>query len=130
QGSMVRRWLTRREEGWWWRWWLNAAGATITGLVMLVIAGTKFTHGAWIVVLLIPLLVALFVGVHRHYADVAGQVAMDRYDTPPPPPGPAPPPWTPTPRPRPFATPCSSWWGTPTRVSRWRCATRSPCHRR
>jgi amino acid transporter len=84
QGSMVRRWLTRREEGWWWRWWLNAAGATITGLVMLVIAGTKFTHGAWIVVLLIPLLVALFVGVHRHYADVAGQLSMERYDPPPP----------------------------------------------
>jgi amino acid transporter len=84
QASMVRRWLTRREEGWWWRWWLNAAGATITGLVMVVIAGTKFTHGAWIVVLLIPLLVALFLGVHRHYADVAGQLSMERYDPPPP----------------------------------------------
>jgi amino acid transporter len=84
QASMVRRWLTRREEGWWWRWWLNAVGATITGLVMLVIAGTKFTHGAWIVVLLIPLLVALFLGVHRHYADVAGQLSMERYDAPPP----------------------------------------------
>ena len=84
QASMVRRWLTRREEGWWWRWWLNAVGATITGLVMLVIAGTKFTHGAWIVVLLIPLLVALFLGVHRHYADVAGQLSMERYDPPPP----------------------------------------------
>ncbi len=84
QASMVRRWLTRREEGWWWRWWLNAVGATITGLVMLVIAGTKFTHGAWIVVLLLPLLVALFLGVHRHYADVAGQLSMERYDAPPP----------------------------------------------
>ncbi len=84
QASMVWRWLTRREEGWWWRWWLNAVGATITGLVMLVIAGTKFTHGAWIVVLLIPLLVALFLGVQRHYADVADQLSMERYDAPPP----------------------------------------------
>src|SRR5678815_306163 len=73
-----------RDRGWWWRWWLNAAGATITGLVMLVIAGTKFTHGAWIVVLLIPLLVLLFLGVHRHYADVAGQLSMERYDPPAP----------------------------------------------
>jgi len=84
QASMVRRWLTRREEGWWWRWWLNAVGASITGLVMVVIAATKFRHGAWIVVLLIPLLVALFLGVHRHYADVAGQLSMERYDPPPP----------------------------------------------
>jgi amino acid transporter len=84
QASMVRRWLTRREEGWWWRWWLNATGATITGLVTLVIAGTKFTHGAWMVVLLIPLLMALFLSVHRHYADVAGQLSMERYEPPPP----------------------------------------------
>ena len=60
QASMVRRWLTRREPGWRWRWVLNAVGAATTGLVMLVIAVTKFTHGAWMVVLLIPMLVALF----------------------------------------------------------------------
>ena len=57
QSSMVRRWLVRREEGWWWRWWLNAVGATTTGMVMLVIGVTKFADGAWIVMLLIPLLV-------------------------------------------------------------------------
>jgi len=84
QASMVRRWLVRRDEGWWWRWWLNAVGATATGLVMLVIAATKFTHGAWLVVLLIPLLVALFITVHRHYGDVAHQLSMEGYDPPPP----------------------------------------------
>ena len=49
QASMVRRWLTRREEGWWWRWWLERGRRDHTGLVMLVIAGTKFTtaHGSW-----------------------------------------------------------------------------------
>src|SRR5207249_4723788 len=54
QASMVRRWLRLREEGWWWRTWLNGLGAVVTGLVMLTIAATKFTHGAWIVVLLAP----------------------------------------------------------------------------
>jgi amino acid transporter len=84
QASMVRRWLVRRETGWWWRWWLNAAGATTTGIVMLVIAATKFTHGAWIVVLLIPILVATFLMVHRHYNEVAGQLSLEGYGGPPP----------------------------------------------
>ena len=38
QASMVRRWLRLKEEGWWWRWWLNAIGALVTGLVMITIA--------------------------------------------------------------------------------------------
>ncbi|MBI2528909.1 MAG: APC family permease [Candidatus Rokubacteria bacterium] len=84
QASMVRRWLTRREEGWWWRWWVNAVGASVTGLVMLVIAATKFTHGAWIVVFLIPLLVAVFVMIHRHYQQVAGQLSVEGYVAPAP----------------------------------------------
>jgi hypothetical protein len=84
QASMVRRWLSRREPGWWWRWGLNAVGATTTGLVMLVIAATKFSHGAWIVVLLIPLLVTLFLMIHRHYGDVASQLSLDNYGGPPP----------------------------------------------
>ena len=81
---MVRRWLSRREPGWWWRWVLNAVGAATTGLVMLVIAATKFSHGAWMVVLLIPLLVALFMMIRRHYADVARQLSLDNYGGPPP----------------------------------------------
>jgi amino acid transporter len=84
QSSMVRRWLTRREEGWWWRWWVNAVGAATTGLVMLVIGVTKFMHGAWIVVILIPMLVALFLTIRRHYDSVAGQLSLEGYPGPPP----------------------------------------------
>jgi amino acid transporter len=84
QASMVRRWLRLKEEGWWWRWWLNAVGALVTGLVMITIAATKFTHGAWIVVLLIPTLVVIFVMVHRHYEEVAVQLSLDAFSPPPP----------------------------------------------
>ena len=84
QSSMVRRWLTRREEGWSWRAWLNGLGAATTGLVMVVIAVTKFAAGAWVVVLLIPFLVMGFVMIHRHYADVARQLSLDGYAGPPP----------------------------------------------
>jgi amino acid transporter len=84
QASMVRRWLRLKEAGWQWRWWLNATGALVTGLVMITIAATKFTHGAWIVVLLIPTLVAVFVMVHRHYEEVALQLSLDAFSPPPP----------------------------------------------
>ena len=84
QASMVRRWLVRREPGWQWRWWVNAVGAATTGLVVMVITATKFTHGAWVVVLLIPLLVMMFLSIRRHYADVAGQLSLDGYAGPPP----------------------------------------------
>jgi hypothetical protein len=83
QASMVRRWLRLREEGWWWRAWVNGFGAAVTGLVMLTIAVTKFVHGAWIVVLLIPLLVLAFLIVHRHYEGVARQLSLDGFEPPP-----------------------------------------------
>ena len=84
QSSMVRRWLVRREEGWWWRAWLNGLGAATTGLVMLVIAVTKFVDGAWVVAMLIPVLVMGFIMIHRHYTDVARQLSLEGYDGPPP----------------------------------------------
>jgi amino acid transporter len=84
QASMVRRWIVRREAGWQWRWWVNALGAATTGLVVLVITVTKFSHGAWVVVMLIPILVMMFVSIHRHYADVARQLSLEGYTMPPP----------------------------------------------
>jgi hypothetical protein len=84
QSSMVRRWLLLKEPGWWWRVWVSVIGAVVTGAVMVTIAATKFTHGAWIVVLLIPTLVALFLMIRRHYDDVAYQLSLEGLDHPAP----------------------------------------------
>ena len=84
QTSMVRRWLTLKEQGWWWRSWLNGLGALVTGIVTVTIAATKFSHGAWIVCLLIPTLVMTFVMIHRHYEEVGAQLSLEGADTPPP----------------------------------------------
>jgi amino acid transporter len=84
QSSMVRRWLRLRSEGWGWRAALNGVGALVTGLVMVTIAVTKFTHGAWIVLLLIPGLVVLFLAIHRHYDDVAAQLSLEDFAPPAP----------------------------------------------
>src|SRR5882672_11468715 len=53
---------------------VNGLGAIATFIVLVVLVITKFIHGAWIVVVLIPFLVAVFRAVHRHYLDVAKQL--------------------------------------------------------
>jgi len=53
---------------------VNGLGAIATFIVLVVLVITKFVHGAWIVVVLIPFLVTVFRAVHRHYVDVAKQL--------------------------------------------------------
>ena len=56
---------------------INAVGAAVSFVVLIVIAVTKFTHGAWAVILLIPLIVLMFRSVHRHYLDIARQLSTE-----------------------------------------------------
>jgi amino acid transporter len=86
QSGMVRFWFRERGRRWLARAILNGLGAAATGIVTLIIAVTKFTHGAWIIVLLIPGLVFLFLAIHRHYTEVAEQLSLEGAEPPPPPP--------------------------------------------
>lgn len=56
---------------------INAVGAVATFIVLCVFIATKFIHGAWIVVVVIPLLVLLFKTIHNHYVMVAKQLSVD-----------------------------------------------------
>jgi len=56
---------------------INAVGGLATFVVLCVFIATKFLHGAWIVVVVIPLLVLLFRAIHKHYVMVARQLSMD-----------------------------------------------------
>ncbi len=76
QLGMVKHHLKLREPNWRFSIVLNALGALVTALVLLVIAVTKFTHGAWIVVVLIPALSFWFRGTREHYRKVAAQLAL------------------------------------------------------
>src|SRR5436305_12981578 len=69
QGGMVLHWWRLRGEhkGWLRSIIINGVGAFTTLIVALVIATTKFLEGAWIVVILIPLLVIMFMAISRHY---------------------------------------------------------------
>ena len=76
QAGMVARHMRLREGHFRMHAALSAAGAAATGVALLVIAVTKFAHGAWIVVLLIPLLVITFLRTHRHYFFVRTQLSL------------------------------------------------------
>ena len=56
---------------------INAVGALATFVVLCVFVATKFMHGAWIVVVVIPILVVLFKSIHGHYAMVAKQLSTE-----------------------------------------------------
>ena len=85
QGGMVRHWLMNRERHWRKRLMINGVGALATGVATLVIAGTKFVHGAWIVIGLLPLLVFWFRAVKAHYRLADEQVQLERDHRPPKP---------------------------------------------
>ncbi len=70
QTGMVRYWRRTRDPGWRWRATVNGIGAAATLIVTLVVIETKFTEGAWSVMVAIPLMVVGFRGVHRHYHKV------------------------------------------------------------
>lgn len=74
QAGMVMHWLRSREPGWRWKAALNGIGAVATGIVSVIQVVTKFIEGAWIVVLIIPLIIALLVKIHRHYVQFATEV--------------------------------------------------------
>ncbi len=83
QSGMVRYWWRRRGPGWRHRLAINGTGALATGIVTIVIAATKFTHGAWIVVIVIPMLVVTFLAMHRHYEEVAEALTLEGLEGPP-----------------------------------------------
>lgn len=56
---------------------INSVGAAMTVFVLLIVTITKFTHGAWLVFLAIPVLALLMVGVSRYYRDVEHEIAVD-----------------------------------------------------
>ena len=100
QAGMTRRWwktgrlapgqelkergsVLRYEKGWAVKMVVNGFGAVLTAVVALVFAVTKFSEGAWVVLVLIPTLVAVFFAIHRHYLDLAGRLSLEDFGAPP-----------------------------------------------
>ncbi len=100
QAGMARRWwkighlkpneerhergsVLRPDRGWKWKMVINGFGAACTAVVMCLFAYTKFTHGAWIILVLVPALVFVFFRIHHHYKHLARSLSLDDYGAPP-----------------------------------------------
>ena len=82
QAGMVRHHFHLREPGWRRGALINGTGALTTGIVLTVTAGTKFMHGAWMVVITIPIMVGMFAAIHRHYRQVGEQLRIKHFAVP------------------------------------------------
>ena len=67
QAGMFVRWVKRKEDKWKHKAFINGAGMVITGITCVIIAASKFLHGAWIVLICIPVLVYIMERIRRHY---------------------------------------------------------------
>jgi amino acid transporter len=82
QSGLVRRWLRLRNPGWRVSVLINTFGTIVTGVVLVVVAVTKFTLGAWMVLIVMPVIVAVLYGINRHYTSVADALTLERLDDP------------------------------------------------
>jgi len=82
QSGLVRRWWRLRDPGWRVSVFINTFGTVVTGTVLVVVAVTKFEHGAWMVLVVMPILVGLLYAINRHYRSVQDALTLDRPDEP------------------------------------------------
>jgi amino acid transporter len=76
QAGMVVHWRRLREPGWRSSAFINGFGAIVTGIVLVIVAATKATEGAWIIIVMIPVLVLIFTTTRRHYDQVASELTL------------------------------------------------------
>jgi len=82
QEAHERSSVLRHDPRWAFKMVINGLGSVCTAMVMLIFAVTKFHDGAWIVILLIPILVAMFSAIHYHYRDLAARLSLEQYGGP------------------------------------------------
>jgi amino acid transporter len=77
QAGLVVHWRRTREPGWTRRATINGIGAVVTATVTVIFLFTKFTEGAWVVVVAIPLLIVLFNRIEVYYSQAAEDLGID-----------------------------------------------------
>ena len=76
QAGMVVHWFRQRGKGWLTKAAANGLGALVTAITVFVVGVSKFTEGAWVVLVLIPALAGFFFSVNRHYREVARELSL------------------------------------------------------
>ena len=82
--GMVVHWWKTRGKGWKTSIIINGVDAILTSSILVIVVITKFMYGAWIIIILIPAIIPVFLMIHRHYARVAEQLRLMPLQTTPP----------------------------------------------
>lgn len=77
QAGMAKHHVTRKEPGWRKGLFINGVGAILSGIVAVIILVTKFTHGAWVIVVLVPIMVFALARLNRQYTAEAEELERD-----------------------------------------------------
>jgi amino acid transporter len=77
QAGMVIHHRRLKEPGWQRGIAINAVGSVATFIVLLIVAATKFTRGAWVPIIVVPAIIALFLGIKRHYDRISAVLAVE-----------------------------------------------------
>jgi amino acid transporter len=77
QSGLVRRWLRLRPRGWKLTAAINGLGAVVTGAVLVITTVTKFEHGAWMVLIVMPILVLMLHGISSHYTAAQDSLVVE-----------------------------------------------------
>jgi amino acid transporter len=83
QAGMVRHWHEQRSDGWAWRAMINGLGAALTTAALAIELVSKFTEGAWLVIIVVPLLVLMFNRIHATYDRIGALLQLGRQPPPP-----------------------------------------------
>ncbi|HTT52624.1 MAG TPA: APC family permease [Streptosporangiaceae bacterium] len=83
QTGMVRHWHEQHSDGWAGRAFINGLGAVLTTAALAIELVSKFTEGAWLVVVVIPLLVLMFTRIHRAYDQIGVELGIGQPPEPP-----------------------------------------------
>jgi amino acid transporter len=78
QTGLVVHWWRTRPPGWWRRAIINGFGAFITAVATIVFLISKFTEGAWVVVIAIPAFIFLFLRIHAYYARAGAELGINQ----------------------------------------------------
>jgi len=74
QSGMLVHWVRKKASGWQYKAFVNGLGALVTFTAVVIIGVTKFTEGAWIVFVIVPLIIMLMLKIKTHYQSVAYQL--------------------------------------------------------
>lgn len=77
QSGMVIHWMRARGAGWQIKSIINGIGALTTGLTFVIVAVSKFGQGAWIIAILVPLLIIMFLRIERHYSHIRHELRLE-----------------------------------------------------